>query len=178
MNASHRFDAIRSLRNNLLGKGAPCARLVVSWACSGGIVAGGVLVGAAALQSPENAQPLVSLAPALFIIGATGGMFLGALLAWAGRPDGVGFAAVRSAIACGVALSIPALAVSWVATAWISLTSAVLTLHATTTLAVTAVGWVVGLWVCMWAAWEGWQALRGIFARLREHLRVRTTPAW
>ncbi len=178
MHAPQRFDVVHNLRAVLLGVGAPCARVVVSWAAAGGIAAGGILVGAAALRSPEMAQPLVSLAPVLFLFGATGGLILGSLLAWAGRPPGVDFQTARSAIACGVALSIPALAVAWVTTAWISLTSAVLTMHAATTLFVAAVGWVVGLWVCMWAAWEGWLALRAAFHRIHDLVRVRTTPAW
>jgi hypothetical protein len=178
MSLPHRFHAVRSVYDNLLGRAAPCTRLVVSWASGGGIIAGGFLVGVASLESPQNAQPFVSLAPVLFLVGAFAGLVSGALLALAGRPAGVRAQTARSAIASGLALSIPALAVAWVITAWISLTSAVLTLHAPVTLAIAAVGWVLGIWVCMWAAWEGWRALRGTFARLREHLRVRTTPAW
>jgi hypothetical protein len=178
MNAPQRFDVVHNLRGVLLGAGAPCARLVVSWACAGGIAAGGILVGGAALRSPAMAQPLLSLAPVLFLLGATGGVILGALLAWGGRPSGVDLQTARSAIACGVALSIPALAAAWVATAWISLTSAVLTLHGAATVAVAAVGWVVGLWVCMWATWEGGLALRAALQRVRDRVRVRTTPAW
>ena len=178
MGAPQRFDAVHSVRDVLLGVCAPCARLVVAWAAAGGIAAGGILVGAAALDSPEMAQPLVSLAPALFLFGAAAGLALGSLLAWAGRPSGPSAHTVRSAIGCGVALSIPTLAVAWVVTAWISLTSAVLTLHGSITVAIAAVGWVVGLWVCMWATWEGWMALRVAVGRLRAYLRVRTTPAW
>jgi hypothetical protein len=179
MTASQRFGGIRAVRDTLEGAGAPCARIVVSWASAGGIAAGGILVGAAALDAPELAQPLVSFAPALFVLGATGGLAVGALLAWAGRPTGVPSRTARTAIRCGAALCVPALTAAWVVTAWISLTSAVLTLHGAATLAVTAVGWVIGLIVCMWAAWEGWLALRAGVARAHERLhRVRTTPAW
>lgn len=178
MNAPQRSNALRGVRQSLAGTGAPCARLIVSWTSGGGIAAGGILVGAAALNSPELAQPLVSLAPVLFLFGALGGFVLGSLLAWTGRPDGVTPETARAAIGAGVAVSVPALIVSWVVTAWISLTAAVLTMHSPLTVALVAIGWVVGLWMCMWAAWEGWQAARALLARVREHVRVRTTPAW
>jgi len=157
-----------TLREALLGEAASCGRIVVSWTTTGGVAAGGLLVGVTALGSPEEAQALLPLSPILFVLGAAAGLVHGSALAYVGRPlTTSGRAAVASILLSFVAL-IPALAVAWVAAAWISLTSAVLTLRGPTTATVTSVGWLVGMALGCWAAIEGWQGLERAFTRWPE----------
>lgn len=168
MNASTRSDIRSAIRRSLHGGEASCLRVVISWSAAGGITAGGLLVGAAALSSPAMAATLLPLAPFLFLAGALGGLAHGSVLAYLGRPDGVAPTTALAAVGTGILFAIPALAVAWVATAWISLTSAVLTLHALPTSIVTALGWALGLTICAWAVFEGWRASRNAFARWTE----------
>lgn len=155
-------------REAFRGEAASCVRVVVSWTISGGVAAGGLLLGLTALGSPEEAQELLPLAPVLFILGAAAGLVHGAILAYVGRPDGVGRRAALARIGVSVPLSLIALLVAWVAAAWISLTSAVLTLQVWRTIFVAALGWIAGAAICCWAAVEGWHALERAFARWPE----------
>ena len=168
MNAPHESGISRTVREAFVGQAARSARVVISWTAAGGITAGGLLIGVAALGSPEMARGLLPLAPVLFLIGAAGGLVHGSILAYLGRPPAVGTAATIGAIGSGVLLSIPALAVAWVATAWISLTSAVVALHVWTTTFVALAGWIVGVAACCWAAVEGWEAFCTAFSRWPE----------
>jgi len=158
----------RAVQNAFLGSAARGRRVIISWAAAGGIGLGGLVVGLTAIGSPETAQGLLPLAPVLFLVGALAGLLHGTILAYLGRSEGVSGAAAASAAASGIVLSIPALVVAWVATAWISLTPAVLTMRAWSTTLVTGAGWIVGVAVCCWAAVEGWEALCSAVARWPE----------
>jgi len=149
----------RAVHTIFLGRCARSRRVVISWSVAGGVTLGGLLVGLAALGSPETAQGLLPLAPALFLVGALAGLMHGSVLAYMGRSEGVSGEDAVIAVAAGILLTIPALVVAWVAAAWVSLTSAALILHTFRTAALTLIGWVVGAAVCCWAAVEGWEAL-------------------
>lgn len=168
MDASQETGFPRVAREALCGEAARCAAVVVSWSAAGGITAGGLLVGFAALGSPEMAQALLPLTPALFLVGAAGGLVHGSVLAYVGRPPHTSRVEALRAIGTGVVLALPALVVAWVATAWISLTSAVLTLRTGATVALVVTGWAVGTAVCCWAALEGWRSFRCAFSRWPE----------
>lgn len=168
MNAPRKSEVPRTLREVLLGPAGRSTRVVVSWVAAGGITAGGLLIGVAALGSAEMGHGLLPLAPVLFVVGAIGGLLHGSILAYVGRPQGVSTHATAVALVWGVVLSVPALTVAWVATAWISLTSAVMALHAWTTTLLALAGWAVGLAVCCWAAAEGWKAFLAAFSRWPE----------
>ena len=106
-------------------------RCAISW-CPGPPPAAspraGCLIGFSALGSPAMAQALLPLAPFLFLAGALGGVAHGAVLAYVGRPHGT--SRRRPGLLGRAPAHVPALMVAWVATAWISLTSAVFALHA------------------------------------------------
>lgn len=153
---------------SLRGEAASCVRMVLSWTTTGGLAAGGLLLGVTALASPADAQELLPLAPVLFILGAAAGLVHGSILAYVGRPPTLPGRVALAQIGIAGLAAIPALLVAWVATAWISLTSAVLTLHAWSTAVVTSLGWIAGIAVCCWAAIEGWHALERAFARWPE----------
>jgi hypothetical protein len=155
-------------RDVFRGEASSCGRVVVSWTTAGGVAAGGLLLGLTALGSPEEAQELLPLAPVLFLLGAAAGLVHGGVLAYVGRPAAVPGRAALARIGISVPVAIIALLVAWVAAAWISLTSAVLTLHAWRTAVVTGLGWIAGTAVCCWAAVEGWHALERAFARWPE----------
>ncbi len=145
MNQPAESGVASTARESLIRETSRSTRVVVSWVAAGGITAGGLLIGVAALGSPEMSQGLLPLAPVLFLIGAAGGLIHGSILAYLGRPEGAGTAATIRAIMAGIVLSIPVLVVAWVATAWISLTSAVLSLHVWSSTLLAAAGWVVGV---------------------------------
>lgn len=158
----------RLIHEALVGHAARSTRVVVSWAVAGGIMAGGVLVGVAALGSPEAARILLPMSPVLFLIGAAGGLVHGSVLAYVGRPGRASTSQALAAILTGVLLAVPALAVAWVATAWISLTSVAAVLHVWSTTALAVAGWAAGAAACSWAAVEGWEAFCDAFCRWPE----------
>lgn len=168
MNATREYAISRTIRTALIGRAARSTRVVVSWTVAGGVTGGGLLVGIAALGTPEAARGLLPLSPVLFIVGALGGLIHGSLLGYVGRPDGADTSTTLAAILSGVILAIPALTVAWVATAWISLTFVVVTLHAWSTTLLAAAGWAVGVTACCWAAVEGWEAFCSAFCRWPE----------
>ncbi len=155
-------------REAFKGAAAPCLRVVVSWTAAGGVAAAGLLLGLTALASPEEAQELLPLTPALFVLGAAAGLVHGAILAYVGRPREVEGRTALARVAIGVPVALLVSLPAWVAAAWISLTAAMLTLHAWRTVFVTALGWVAGMGICWWAAVEGWHALERAFARWPE----------
>ncbi len=161
--------AAPTLRRSSDGSGAmPCARIVVSWAVAGSVAAGGLSLGVTALADPARVQDLLPLAPVLFVLGAGAGLVHGGILAYVGRPPTMTGRAAMAQTGVGVALAIPVLLVAWVATAWISLTAAVLTLRSPGTTVLTLIGWIAGIGACCWAALEGWRALARAFARWPE----------
>lgn len=155
-------------REYLCGGAARSVRVVVSWSVAGGIAAGGLLIGATALGTPEMAQALLPLTPVLFLVGAVGGALHGSVLAFLGRAEHLSAGTAAKAVVVGLALSLPALVIAWVATAWISLTAAVLALQTWSGAALAATGWVVGTTACCWALMEGWQAFRCACSRWPE----------
>jgi len=158
----------KTLRDTLLGEAASCARIVVSWTMTGGVAAGGLLIGMTALGSPEEARVLLPLSPVLFVLGAAAGLVHGSALAYVGRPLSTSGRTATASILLSFIVVIPALLAAWVAAAWISLTSAVLTLGRPTTTIVTSLGWLVGIAVCCWAAIEGWHGFERAFTRWPE----------
>lgn len=168
MHAPSRSGFSRVARAALFGEAAQCARVVLSWTAAGGITAGGVLIGVAALGAPEMARSLLPLAPVLFVIGAAGGLLHGCILAFLGRPPDAAPGNVLTALAIAAVLSVPALVVAWVAAAWISLTFAALAIRTPSTILLVSVGWLVGAAVCYWAAVEGVRAFRCAFSRWPE----------
>lgn len=163
---SQRFTGI--VRAAFLGEAASCGRIVVSWTATGGVTAGGMLIGLTALASAEEAQVLLPLAPVLFLLGAVAGLLHGAVLAYVGRPLTVSGRAAVGRIFLSFLGVLPALVVGWVVAAWISLTGAVLAIRGASTIALTSIGWVAGLALCFWAASEGWHGVERAFTRWPE----------
>ncbi len=157
-----------NVRDACLGEAASCARVVVSWTTTGGVAAGGLLIGLTALGNPEEAQALLPLAPVLFLLGAAAGLVHGGALAYVGRPLSCQGRAAVTSILFSLIVVFPALVVAWVAAAWISLTSAVLSLGGASTILVTSLGWLAGVALCCWAAVEGWYAIERAFTRWPE----------
>jgi len=140
-------------------------RLLLSWTMAGGIAGGGVLIGALALVGAVQPGVHLFAAQALFVVGGVGGLIHASVLSIAGRPDclSVGGACWRSTLAGLVC--IPALGVAWVVTAGMSRSAALLTSWEVSWLVVAVASWAAGLAFCVWAAVEGWQAVRRALSR-------------
>lgn len=168
MSASRASEASSSLRDCPRSGVARSARLLVAFSAAGGVVSGGFLVGVTALDAPQMARALLPLTPHLFVIGAAGGALHGCVLAVLGRDAETSSVCAARGVLMGILLAIPALAVAWVATAWISLTSAVIALPSWSRGFLVLLAWAIGAGACSWAAVDGWQAARSAFARWPE----------
>lgn len=150
------------------GPEGSCGRVMLSWVAAGGIACGGVLIGSLTIAGYVSPGLQLLAAPVLFLVGSFLGAVHGAILAFAGRPDTLSRgAAIRRIFLAGLA-SIPVMGATWVITAGISLTAALVREWRPTWGFLALGGWVFGLSLCLWAAVEGWRALRCAYARWPE----------
>jgi len=141
---------------------------MVAWAVAGGVALGGVGVAYWTLSGQLSANGMFLMASGLFIMGAAIGLLHGAVLGWFGRPADVdGHRAVRDLLVAGL-YALPALAVGWLASVWISMTVVAAYLGELAPAAGSAVGWVAGGVILAWAAVVGLRALRNAYARWPE----------
>lgn len=150
------------------GPEGSCGRVMVSWVGAGGVGAGGILVGALTIAGYVSPGFQLLAAPVLFLAGSFLGAVHGAVLAVAGRAETLTLgAAARRALLAGLA-SIPLMGATWVVTAGVSVTAALVRQWRLTWGVVALTGWIIGLALCFWAAVEGWRALRRAYARWPE----------
>jgi hypothetical protein len=145
-------------------------RVMVTWAVAGGVLAGGFLVGALTLAGRLSAADLFLTSTGLYLVGAALGALHGAVLGFLGRDAGVGRRQAAAALGLALAYTVPALAVAWVVTGWIAMTTLALYGGGTAALVFTGAAWLVGAALVAKAAVTGYRALRNGYARWQERV--------
>jgi hypothetical protein len=142
-------------------------RIIFSWALAGGVIAGGLLVAATTLAGRSSSGTAPQVATLFFLLGTGAGLAHGGLLGYLSRNPARTRREVTEILLRAVLLVLPVLVISWVATLTISLTAATLQADPAplAQLATTALAWVFGLAVSVWAAWEGLQGILAAFRR-------------
>lgn len=143
-------------------------RVAVTWAATGGILLGGILVALMTLSGRLSGHGLFFTASGLFVIGAVLGLAHGLALGFFGRPAGTGPRHATSDLGRAVLYSVPALAVAWLVTIWIGMSMPAVMLGRPLTLAGVGLAWIAGLAFVGHAAVYGWRALSNAFARWPE----------
>jgi hypothetical protein len=126
------------------------------------------VVGALTVSGVVNPGLQLLAAPVLFVVGATLGLLHGGALAVIGRPACLTRGTALRHAALAALLSIPLLGIGWLVTASIALTAALMTEMRASWLFFAAGGWILGLSLCTWAAWEGWRAVKAAARRWPE----------
>lgn len=135
------------------------ARVIGTWTVAGGVFMGGYVVAILTLAERLNANALLLTATGLFIVGALMGGLGGGLVGYFGRPGGVTLRQVVNRLGIAAAWTVPALAVGFLAAAWIAMTTMALYAGRPAPMAGVVIGWAVGLVFLLAAAVEGWTAL-------------------
>ena len=141
---------------------------MLSWVAAGGVAFGGVLVGSLTITGYVSPGLQLLAAPVLFLLGSLLGAVHGGVLAIAGRPDTLTRGAAVRRVLLASLISIPVMGATWVVTAGISLTAALVREWRFDWGILSLGGWIFGLALCLWAALEGWRALRTAYGRWPE----------
>lgn len=123
------------------------------------------MVGALTIGGVVSPGLQLLAAPVLFVVGAALGLLHGAALSLIGRPACLTRGTALRHAALATLLSIPLLGIGWLVTASISLTAALTTQIRASWLFFAVGGWIFGLALCSWAAWEGWRAVKAAARR-------------
>jgi hypothetical protein len=124
-----------------------------------------MLVGALTITGLVEPGLQLLAAPMFFLAGAFLGLLHGSALSLLGRPTCLTRgAALKHAIVAAL-VSLPLLGISWLVTASITLTAALMTQMRVSWLLVAVGGWILGLALCAWAVAEGLRALRTAMSR-------------
>jgi hypothetical protein len=154
-----REEAVVARDTGLIG------RVTVTWAVAGGLALGGFLVAGMTLAGRLSGNALLMTAGVLYVIGAVLGFMHGAVLAFFGRPDGMGAREAAGKLGMAALYAVPALTVGFIAAGWIALTTVALYLDKPVAMVGAGVGWVIGTAIVATAAVSGWTALRNAYAR-------------
>lgn len=146
-----------------LGLGS-VGRLAVSWAVGGGVLVGGVLVGAMTLAGQLSGFGLLLTSTGLFVVGGVLGFVHGGLLGWLGRPPTESRRAALASLGMGAVYAVPALMVSWLVAGWIAMTTVALYSGKVAGLVGSGVAWLIGAALVVVAAEQGWSAVRRLYA--------------
>lgn len=146
-------------------------RVAVLSAMAGGIVVGGVLVAAMTLAGRLSGNGVFITATGLFLIGAVLGLVHGAALGFFGRPAGVTPRQATADLGRGALYLIPALAVAWLASIWVSMTMMAFYTGRVGPVVGAAVGWIGAGTILAAAAVQGMRALRNAYDRWPERRR-------
>lgn len=145
-------------------------RVAVTWAATGGILLGGVLVALMTMSGRLSGFGLFMTVSGLFVIGAVLGLAHGMVLGFFGRPDGTDRRRAMNDLGLAVLYAIPALAVAWLVTIWIGMTMPAVMLGRALALAGVGLAWIAGVAFIANAAVLGWQAARNAYARWPERV--------
>jgi hypothetical protein len=150
------------------GMDAP-GRVVASWTCGGAIFFGGFL--AAGVGLIQQSSMMMSYSGDLMLggIGALAGLVHGSALAVLGRPRDTRALAVVADILRGAIWAVPLLAFGLVLAPVIALGAAAVVMSQPLLIGAAVVAALFGALICVWAAAEGWQALRRACQRWPEH---------
>jgi len=138
------------------------------WSMAGGTLVGGYVVALMTLGGQLSANSLFLTSSALFIIGAVLGLLHGGALGYLGRPSDVSGREALGSIGRATLYTVPALALAWLLTVWISMTVIALYLEKALPFIGVGLAWVAGLALVGVAAVQGWRALSNAYARWPE----------
>ena len=168
-----RSTLLDSLHRRLAGDEGGSARVVISWTLAGGAATGGILVGILALFGKSTPGLLVLVGPVLFVAGSLLGLLHGLVLALVGRPRTLSRGQALRRGGLGALLALPLLPVTWLASAAITVGSAMRSGFRLDWFLVATVGLAIALALCLWAGREGWTQARRAYGRLRwRHLAL------
>lgn len=146
-----------------LGLGS-VGKLAVSWAVGGGVLVGGVLVGAMTLAGQLSGFGLLLTSTGLFVVGGVLGFVHGGLLGWLGRPSTESRREALASLGMGAVFAVPALMVSWLVAGWIAMTTVALYSGKVAGLVGSGIAWLIGAALLVVAAEQGWSAVRRLYA--------------
>lgn len=143
-------------------------RVALSWTLAGGVTAGGLLVASVTLSGSQSSGIAPTSTTVLFILGGLAGLFHGGVLGYLARDLGHPPSRAVRSIALAV-LSLPLTApLAWLVALLIALTSAFLARGGVVPVMGVVAAWFLSLGLCLWAAWEGFRALKRAFLRWPE----------
>lgn len=143
-------------------------RVAVFSAMAGGVAVGGVLVAAMTLAGRLSGNAIFATATALFLVGALLGLVHGAVLGFFGRPAGVSPRQAGHDLGRAALYIVPGLAVSWLASIWVSMTLVAFYTGRIGPLVGAAIGWLAAGAILAAAAVQAIRALRNAYARWPE----------
>jgi hypothetical protein len=138
------------------------ARVTVAWALAGAVAAGGFLVATLTLTERLSGHAVFVTAAGLFLLGAAAGFAIGAGLGYFGRPADVTAAEARGGLARAALWALPALAATFLVTAWLAATVLVLYAGRTLPMVFAAAAWLTAAALVLWAVTEAADAVRHI----------------
>lgn len=164
---SERDDRMDPERSGQLWKSQECGRVALSWALAGGVLAGGFFLLSVALSATASSSSVPGATTVLFFLGGLAGLVHGGILGYLARDPArtrqhaLGSVALAGGgllvlgplawfVALHLALTVPFWSRGFFARGGVSLS------------------WLLGIGLCLWAALEGWSALRRAFARWPE----------
>lgn len=150
-----------------LWKEHECGRVALSWALAGGVLAGGFLLFSVSVAGATSSGSLPGATTVLFFLGGLAGVVHGGILGYLARdPARTRRQAMASlGLAAGGLLVLGPLA--WFVALHLALTIPFWS-RGIFAMGGVSISWVLGAGLCLWAAWEGWHALRRAFSRWPE----------
>ncbi|MEX0893558.1 MAG: hypothetical protein WEB88_15435 [Gemmatimonadota bacterium] len=145
-------------------------KVALSWSMATGIITGGVWV---AVNDQIVSSGFLVIMTVLFAAGAVLGYVHGGALGMLGRPAAMGRGEAVRRLLRSALYEIPALGAAWLVAAWVGLTGATGPGGSLTVSAGVAIAWAAAVFICLWAAVEGWQALHNAYERW-PHYRIGT----
>ena len=143
-------------------------RVALAWTLAGGVTAGGLLVASVTLSGNLSSGLAPTGTTLLFVLGALAGLFHGGVLGYLARDlDRPRGESLRSLIH-GTGAALLAAPFAWLFTFGIAFTDAALAQGELSSILVVAFAWLAGGALCLWAAREGFIALRRAFLRWPE----------
>lgn len=166
-------STLRQPLGEALGTGFPKGiglhgRVAVTFAAAGGILLGGVLVALMTLSGRMSGHGLFFTASGLFVIGAVLGLAHGLVLGFLGRPAGTEPRRAYGDLGRSLLYAVPAVAVAWLATVWVAMTSLAVYLDRVVTWIGVGVAWIAALAFVLAAVRFGARALKNAYVRWPE----------
>ena len=139
-------------------------RVVVSSTVAGGVLVGGFLVAAMTLAGRLSGNALLLTSGALYLLGSLLGFMHGAALGFLGRGE-TSVRRVAGQLGMAALYTVPLLAIGFIVTGWIAMTTTALYVGKVAGLAFVGLGWLAGALMVVVALGYGWRALRATYAR-------------
>lgn len=143
-------------------------RTAVLWAMAGGVALGGVLVAAMAMAGRLSGHAIFATSTGLFIVGAVIGLAHGVVLAFFGRPAHLPRVEAARDLGLSTLYAIPGLAVAWLVSVWVAMTTIAAYAGSVGALVGVAAGWIGATAILSVAGVHGARALSNAYARWPE----------